>query len=217
MLETFIGRNNFKVVVNLEELKRSKRLKGAVVFNKIFNLLESNYKKTDFPRNSDGDVILFKIYNITCNEWLSFIKFIRYGMTKYDIIYSNIANIKLLKNYKKLFFQHLDDMTESGVFIKFGPFPEFHNYIESNIKQIKKLETLLYNPMSPEEDSKKLFLWSIGYNYPVNINVSLDNTIPENSSVEETQNKIQDIEFWSVTKPTGTGKFYWKKLKAQSN
>ena len=213
MMETFIDKYYCKVIIDIDELKRSKYLKGAVVFNKIFNLVEHNYKKTDFPRNDDGNVTLFQIYNITINEWLSFIKFIRYGMTKYDIVCSNTDNSKLLTNYKKLFLQHLDDMTESGVFIKFGPFPELDNYIKTAIKKIKKLETLFYNPMTPEEDSKKLFLWNVGYTYPNNA-VDLEETATtEDPPIEEKQNEIQNAEYWSVTKVTENGKFYWRKLK----
>ena len=113
MLETFIDRYDKKIIIDIEELKDSERLEGAFVFNKIFNLKDSLFKKKDFPRNDNNEVILLKLYDISIAEWLSFMKFIRYGTTKYDIVLFNTNNNQILDNYSKLFFENLDKITET--------------------------------------------------------------------------------------------------------
>lgn len=195
MLETFIDRYDKKIIIDIEELKDSERLEGAFVFNKIFNLKDSLFKKKDFPRNDNNEVILLKLYDISIAEWLSFMKFIRYGTTKYDIVLFNTNNNQILDNYSKLFFENLDKITETGVFIKFGPFPVFDNYIKNRKNQLKKLNLIFYNPMTPEEDNRKLYDWTINFKKP-------------SSKESENNNKI-----WSVTISANDGKHYWRKLK----
>ena len=195
MLETFIDKHNKKIIVDIEEFKNSERLKGAIVFNKIFNLTESSFTKKDFPRNNNNEVILLKLYNISIADWLSFMKFIRYGTTKYDIVLFNTNNNQILDNYSKLFFDNLDKITETGVFIKFGPFPVFDNYIENRKNQLKKINSIFYNPMTPQEDNRKLYDWLINFH-------------PPSSNNSENNNKI-----WSATVPANDGRHYWRKLK----
>ena len=194
MLETFIDRYDKKIIIDIEELKDSERLEGAFVFNKIFNLKDSLFKK-DFPRNDNNEVILLKLYDISIAEWLSFMKFIRYGTTKYDIVLFNTNNNQILDNYSKLFFENLDKITETGVFIKFGPFPVFDNYIKNRKNQLKKLNLIFYNPMTPKEDNRKLYDWTINFKKP-------------SSKESENNNKI-----WSATISSNDGKHYWRKLK----
>ena len=196
MLETFIDRYDKKIIIDIEELKDSERLEGAFVFNKIFNLKDSLFKKKDFPRNDNNEVILLKLYDISIAEWLSFMKFIRYGTTKYDIVLFNTNNNQILDNYSKLFFENLDKITETGVFIKFGPFPVFDNYIKNRKNQLKKLNLIFYNPMTPQEDNRKLYDWSINFK------------TPSSKESENNNNKI-----WSATVSSNTGIPYWRKLK----
>jgi hypothetical protein len=165
-METFVDTNDIKIIVNIDELKNAPRLKGATVFKKIFNIGEENdgFFKKDFPRNKNGEIILLKLYDISSKEWFEFIDFIRNGHSRFELTYSYMYNEKVKNEIKNRFLSNLDFVMTTGIFIKFGPFPEFDKYISSKIKEIERFKILCesrYNPMTPREDYKKLYNWDV--------------------------------------------------------
>lgn len=161
-MEILIGRNNNKCIVNFDELKNAHRLEGATIFKRIFKFENPYFKEDeDFPRDEEGNNTILKIYGISIEEWFEFIDFIRNGHTKYDLVYQLHSEDP---DVKKIFLKNLDRLIGTGVFIKFGPFPNFDKHIQSILEYIetKKIEkNNFYNPMTPEQDNQKKYFWEI--------------------------------------------------------
>tara|TARA_A100001011_G_scaffold326513_1_gene350087 strand:- start:2540 stop:3139 length:600 start_codon:yes stop_codon:yes gene_type:complete len=153
---------NQNVIINLDELRNSERLSGAIIFNRLFGFNNPGFNEEKL------DLELFKKYNIWERDWYSFINFIRNGRIKYHIAMESIQNEEQRISYQKLFIQELDTQASSGIFLKFGPFPAFDNYVENCINHEKnKKEEDKYlraeNPMSPEDDIYHMYEWASGY------------------------------------------------------
>lgn len=162
-MDILIGVNNNKCIVNFDELKNAHRLEGATIFKRIFKFENPYFKEDeDFPRDSEGNNLILKIYGISIGQWFEFIDFIRNGHTNYDFVYK-----QYYKNtdVKKIFIQNLDRLISTGVFIKFGPFPKFDEYVQAKLEYIETKEiekNNFYNPMTPEQDYQKKYIWHIG-------------------------------------------------------
>ena len=160
-----------KVIINIDELESSSRLEGAIVFNHLFGLnSDSTWKSENINKN------LFKKYNISELNWCAFINFIRNGRVKHSLTSSN------------KFIEELDQISSTGIFLKFGPFPSFEKYLNDCINTQKKQITqhIIHqtnNPITPKEDINNLFIWKASYRTPQSTNnqkwsvtVSVDNT-----------------------------------------
>jgi len=153
---------NQNVIINLDELRNSERLSGAIIFNRLFGFNNPGFNEEKL------DLELFKKYSIWERDWFSFINFIRNGRITYHIAMENIHDEEQRLSYQKLFVQELDSLTSNGIFLKFGPFPAFDNYVENCINQEKNKkeeEKILRaeNPMTPEDDIYHMYEWQSGY------------------------------------------------------
>jgi hypothetical protein len=160
-MDIFIDESDNKFIIDLDQLKKAERLEGATVFKRIFKIENPHFKEEEFPRDEEGNNILLKIYGISVYQWFEFANFIRNGRTKFDLVYQNLYNDK---DVKKKFFENIDRISRTGVFIKFGPFPKFDEYLQSMLQLIEtnEIETKkIYNPMTPEQDIQNKFIWDI--------------------------------------------------------
>jgi hypothetical protein len=184
--------NNNKVIIDLDELKNSDKLKNANIFNRLFCFDNGEFAKEDMNKDEDGTCTLFKDYDISNNNWLSFLHFIRNGRVVFDMC-NIIENEKERKSYQKLFVQELNTQSASGIFLKFGPIPSFDEYLESCLKNGKvKLEKNASNPMTPEEDVNKLYIWTS------------DHARPDESDL------------WEVTHWNKGADKFWRKLRSKT-
>lgn len=150
----------------MNELRNSPRLQGAYIFKRLMTIEESEFKNQSLNKN------LFKDFNISEHQWMDFIGFIRNGRFKYEIAANEIHNEKERESYQKLFIQYLDAVSNSGIFLKFGPFPVFDEYIERTIinqrnKQLNINENT-NNPMTPCKDKFNRYLWRTGFTNQMN-------------------------------------------------
>jgi len=184
--------NNQKVILDMNELRNSQRLQDAYIFKRLMTIEESEFKNQSLNKN------LFKDFNISENQWMDFIGFIRNGRIKYEIASNEIHNEKEREIYQKIFIQHLDAVSNSGIFLKFGPFPAFDEYIEWTITNQKNKKLNINentnNPMTPHTDKFNRYKWRVG-----NIN-EMDNLMNNG---------------WSITvhTPNICSYFYLRKLR----
>ena len=92
--------------------------------------------------------------------------------------------------------QELDGQSDSGIFLKFGPFPVFDAYVKDSMNRsannmINEKNNSSNNPMTPDQDSLKLYEWTTSH-------IRLD-------------------ENWSVTIPIKETPhiLFWRRLKQQ--
>ena len=119
-----------KVIIDLDELRHNERLEGACVFKRLFNIDNEGFQEEKV--NTE----LFKMYNIWEKDWCSFLNFLRNGRIEYDMASQYIENEKERSAYQKLFIQELDSQSDSGIFLKFGPFPVFDEYIKQSTQKV---------------------------------------------------------------------------------
>lgn len=205
-LETAICGDNVKVLLNLDELKKSDNLKDANIFNILFGFVNEGFKKVTLKKDEDGYITIFKDYHITSHEVLNFLYFVRYGKCKYENNIECMEDGKKKDEYINLFIQTLDEMATKGVLLKLGPFPVFDEYIinmREKIKQINmnKKNKKLNNPMTPEEDKNHLYYWLKSYSTPEPVNIpNHENLI---WSVTNTCNNDEDMRlFYRCKIPT---------------
>ena len=183
--------HNTNVIVNMNELRNSPRLQGAYIFKRLMCIEESEFKSQSLNKD------LFKDFNISERDWMDLIGFIRNGRIRYEIASNEIHNNDERKNYQKLFIQYLDTVSNSGIFLKFGPFPVFDEYIEwtitnqKNIKINTKNENL-NNPMTPKQDENNLFKWRV--EFINNVGEAVNNN-------------------WSVTTVATANSYYLRKIR----
>ena len=184
--------HNTNVIVNMNELGNSPRLQGAYIFKRLMCIEESEFKSQSLNKD------LFKDFNISERDWMDFIGFIRNGRIRYEIASNEIHDNDERKNYQKIFIQNLDAISNSGIFLKFGPFPVFDEYIEWTITNQKNIKTNTINedannPITPEKDVYNLYTWRVrGVN-------GIDNLIDNGWTV-------------TTTTPNATTYFYLRKM-----
>tara|TARA_B100001057_G_C22854621_1_gene952237 strand:- start:720 stop:1295 length:576 start_codon:yes stop_codon:yes gene_type:complete len=179
---------NTKVIINLTELRSSERLNGACVFNRLFNIDNKGFQEEKVNKE------LFKIYDVCRRDWYVFLNFIRNGRIKFDLASQFIQNDHDRKSYQKLFIQELDCQSNSGIFLKFGPFPIFDEYLETSVQRnicdmVNEKNNRASHPMTPEQDINNLYDWTASH-------IRLDET-------------------WSVTVPVKETPHtkYWRRLR----
>ena len=180
-----------KVIIDLDELRHNERLEGACVFKRLFNIDNEGFQEEKV--NTE----LFKMYNIWEKDWCCFLNFIRNGRIEYDMASQYIENEEERSAHQKLFMQELDSQSDSGIFLKFGPFPVFDEYVKQSTQRslnniLNKKKDNSNNPMTPEQDSLKLYDWRLTH-------VDIGN------------------QSWSVTIPVKgqTHNCYWRRLKQE--
>lgn len=175
--------HNTNVIVNMNELGNSPRLQGAYIFKRLMCIEESEFKSQSLNKD------LFKDFNISERDWIDFIGFIRNGRIRYEIASNEIHDNDERKNYQKIFIQNLDTVSNSGIFLKFGPFPVFDEYIEWTITNQKNIKTNTIkedanNPIIPEQDKYKRYMWRTIYGNEMNEHI--DNGWSVTKNVEHT-------------------------------
>ena len=184
-----ICKNGNIVLLDLDELKDSEYLKDAHIFNRLFGFSNIGFQQEELKKDKDENIVIFKNYNIMEIDVLDFLYFIRNGKIRFDISANNMI-AKKKEDYYNIFIQNIDSISSSGIFLKFGPFPQFDNYVENSIKNLNNMKGInINNPMTPEEDVNNLFHWTIKYEHP--------QIPPPNGG------------FWSSTIIKG-GRIYWR-------
>jgi len=169
LLVTMRCLNNQKVIIDMDELKDADRMEGAVIFNRLLGFHNPGFSQEE--KNDDKKSTLFKDYGICKDEWFAFIKFIRTGTTKYHLASNYIEKEEDRLNYQKLFIQELDKQESTGIFLKFGPFPSFDEYIssckyEAQWAKHNKINNNKNNPMTPMTDIDHIYRWTSSYSQP---------------------------------------------------
>ena len=120
--------------INIKELRESckhGKLKDAIIFKYLFGFECGNFKKMDHDYVFD-----FRKYNITFNEWSVFIQFLKYD--------------------KGIWRKNKNTLLE--ICTKFGGIPAFDRWYQNQMnRRTKKMD--VYNPMTPKEDTKNLYIW----------------------------------------------------------
>ncbi len=181
---------NKKVIIDLNELRNNERLEGACVFKRLFNMGDKDFKAEKV------NIELFNMYNIYEKDWYVFLNFIRNGRIEYDMASQYIEKEEERKSFQKLFIQGLDSQSNSGIFLKFGPFPVFDDYVKESTQRslniiMNEKNQIANNPMTPNQDNLLLYDWTTSH-------LKLDN-------------------IWNATIPVkGVSHiFYWRRLKNQ--
>tara|TARA_B100001059_G_scaffold57572_2_gene52887 strand:+ start:1003 stop:1638 length:636 start_codon:yes stop_codon:yes gene_type:complete len=122
--------------VNIHELKEMSKVGGILEDAHIFKYLFGIETPEHFKKKEEG--LDFSLYNIYFDEWNDLLIFLRFG--KSQTINRRPEKILLTCN-------------------KLGGIPAYDRWYK-NIYQIRKQkENEMYNPMSPYEDTKKLYIW----------------------------------------------------------
>ena len=181
---------NKKVIIDLNELRNNKRLEGACVFKRLFNMGDKGFQAEKV------NIELFNMYNIYEKDWYVFLNFIRNGRIEYDMVSQYIEKEEERKSFQKLFIQGLDSQSNSGIFLKFGPFPVFDDYVKESTQRslniiMNEKNQIANNPMTPMQDNLLLYDWTTSH-------LKLDN-------------------IWNATIPVKgiSHIFYWRRLKNQ--
>jgi hypothetical protein len=126
-------------IIDLDNLKKSfdnGSLNGAVVFARLLGIDDnSQFKEEEFKKN------LFLDYGITCIEWDNLMIFLKYG----EINDIDLRGLKSITNI-------------------LGGIPSFDVYYKKRLEE-KKEEYKPYNPLTPEDDIKKYYLWACLKNF----------------------------------------------------
>lgn len=150
MLKKILFKQEKYLYVDCDYLKDSYengRLKDATVFARLFNLIQDELFV--WQEKDEYDLTHYDIY---IEDWILFYSFIRTGYI--PTTYDQETNLKNL-NYCY------------DVSIKFGGIPEFEKYYNGFIYEpypaIENSEddNSPYNPMTPNEDYKGLYIWRI--------------------------------------------------------
>ena len=187
-----------KCFLNLDNLKKiyknTNRLENADAFNQIFKITKKNFK------NEVIDKDIFININIKSYEWISIMKFLENG-----IICKNLNN-------NENFINDLENANKVAIIFQI---PSFLEYYKLHIEFIKKYNNYIdekifnnlqkdcqYNPMTPDEDYKKLYHWQVASDLNTH-NVTSGYRLGEEYSIAALQRVML----------TGEGKFYFRKLK----
>ena len=195
-----VDKLNACVIINLDELKNSERLEGAHILKTLFNVNEHTNFSQDFEmrKNEEGKFTILQDYDLSKNQWLEFINYIRRGRIQY---------MEDMSANKDKLFNHINDLY-SGVFGVFGPIPSFDLLCENIINECKKKEKEIEkrerrrkkrNPMTPKEDIDQKFYWTSSIlSYPTSSNA-----------------EFPDDTIWCVTQPFESGNMCEKYYRSK--
>ena len=155
------------------------RLKDANVFAKLFAIDDNTpFKKENFNKD------LFINFDISLQHWNDLIIFLKTGITNFK------GNEKMEENT-------LVDLMYLTT--KLGGIPSFDKYYEEFYEQ-KMINKKKYNPQTPEEDYKQMYIWKI----------------QKDSNIYDFQNMCNDYEACKIFRvvPTTVIEYvYFRKLK----
>jgi len=194
-----IDKYGMTLLIDFDTLReKSDNLVGAIIFNRLFNLVEAEppFVHTEMNVNDDGKLTILYDYGISAIEWRHFMYFIKKGVTEhFAIAFSDLPESTA---YKKLCIQNLEQFYLHGVPNKLGPFPAIDEYYK-NIMTINK-NTINKNPQTPDQDNGNLFYWT------------------KHGSLKN--NDIQnDEDKWNITSGeiNSCGHNYWRKKRKIEN
>lgn len=150
MLKKLLFKKEKYLYVDWDYLKDSYEtgyLKGATVFARLFDIIDD-----DLFVVQNKDEYDLSHYDIYVDDWILFYSFVRNGYI--PTTYDPEINMRDL-NYCY------------DTCIKFGGVPEFEKYYYSFVYEPQSFvnknedDTAVYNPMTPSEDYKALYMWRI--------------------------------------------------------
>ena len=76
------------VFIDKNSLKNSSQLKNAIVFNRLFGLIDDDdendmWKLKPMEKDTSGNILLLKNLNISQSDWNLFTAYIRHGIPPY--------------------------------------------------------------------------------------------------------------------------------------
>lgn len=165
--------------VNIHELKEMSKVGGILEDAHVFKYLFGIETPEHFKKKEEG--LDFSLYNIYFEEWNDLLIFLKFGRSQ--TINGKPEKILLTCN-------------------KLGSIPAYDRWYKNIDKIRKQKEDEMYNPMSPDQDTKKLYRWK--------------SCSPSNVESFGTNNKE-----YSITSPCRLSKFisvmYWRKPIASKN
>ena len=189
------------ILINLNELKNNKFLQDAHILKSLFGINNnSHFGHFNLQTDDDGYITLLKEFNISAKEWYIFISFIKNGFPPYYLEY------KYNKNLKNLVILIIEDLNH--VCTCLGGIPLFDMFYNKFYEELKLNESNIYNPLTPKDDYKNEYSWSI-----------IDNSSSMNFPTFAAVHKPDDG--WSAThiETTNIGILcvWWRKLKDEDN
>ena len=169
----FICKDNNVIYINPEHLCKMDNLKNIENFKSLFS--ESNLS----DRTDKDECLLLKNLNLTSEDWLEFISFVKFGIPMYytlDIFNDSSKKESFIYNLEKL------NVTCN----KLGGIKKFDDFYKNFLEKSNKIECS-YNPQEPAKDYKKLYQWGIGF-------------ISTSYGINLTFEKYKKIDGWSTGK-----------------
>ena len=144
------------VLIDLYKLKINPRLEGAEVFKMLFGISDTNpFGKFPMGKDEEGCITILRDLQVSTSQWYIFKIFLNTGSVPgYD-------DYKLGKEYKYNEVSHNIEILQE-ICCKFGGIPSFDVFRENFYKEENDRATVIsHNPMTPEQDIKKLYQWRI--------------------------------------------------------
>ena len=144
------------VLIDLYKLKINPRLEGAEVFKMLFGISDTNpFGRFPMGKDEEGCITILRDLQVSTSQWYVFNVFLNTGSVPgYD-------DYKLGKEYKYNEVSHNIE-TLQEICVKFGGLPSFDVFRENFYKEENDRATVIsHNPMTPEQDIKKLYQWRI--------------------------------------------------------
>ena len=130
-------------------------LKDADCFALLFKLKKSSFKNVDMQKDEQDRITICKHLDIDLKTWSTLLKFLKLSDKNIEFSELEYELLILLSNI-------------------FGNIPTIDQFIIQ--KQMDKSKH--YNPMTPKEDFKKLYHWSIDFCQPKDLSYSATISIP---------------------------------------
>ena len=160
-----------ELIINITELKNSKKCKNANVFNYLINLQDDGdrWERQNCCKHCNqnlwdnkGRYALLKIYGVSAREWSQFTYYLRHRHPPYFGAWVNGGDNET-QYYSKI-VNWLEDVNE--ICNKFGGFPDFDEYYEkfwegniSNEAFGTCVPPRIMPPQCPRDDIHENYLW----------------------------------------------------------
>lgn len=195
--------HGYKVIVDFDFLGSCKRLNGANIFKRLFNLKKFNDIKCNLMKDENGEISILKDLNIKSTEWNLLMGFLRTGYVKGYKDYLNSGDHRDIIVYNIETLMNLSNT--------FGGIPSIDLFYEEFFKTDKDLETKYYNPMNPKDDYLQIYDW---------VSFSDSPALPHQAFWRWREDKQESWNFTQmITVPTlSHSKYYiYRKKKADSD
>jgi len=154
------------IIFDLDFLKNCPLLEGALIFKKLFGLVESDDVFCyDLKINKNLETTILQDFRITKDDWKNFIFFLHQG----SIPEASLPAEYIVNENKRTSTGTMDRILHKlesvmGTCITFGGVPKFEEYYKN---YFNKLNTILisknyveYNPGKPTEDNLNRYMWA---------------------------------------------------------